>query len=319
MWNLVDLIIVIVILMYVIHGVRLGAWLSVGRLLALVGSVIGAFALYQRLGAWVSAQINLHLPFAYVLAFLIIFIIVQIIIQIFLNSLYRLIPESWKGTVVGKIVAVIPAVINGLIFVALMVILVIVLPISPDLRDRVSQSVIGGEVMEQLPAIEQRANHFFGGALDQALTHILIRPGTDETINIPHRPKTLAVDEATEERMLELINRERLAAGVPPVVIDRELTEVARLHSRDMWERGFFAHNNPDGESPFDRMREGRISFLIAGENIALAPALGLAHRGLMNSPGHRENILDPRFGRVGIGVIDGGAYGKMFTQKFTN
>ena len=54
-------------------------------------------------------------------------------------------------------------------------------------------------------------------------------------------------------------------------------------------------------------------------ENLALAPNVDIAHKGLMNSPGHRANILSPSFGRVGIGVIDGGGYGKMFAQEFAD
>ena len=51
---------------------------------------------------------------------------------------------------------------------------------------------------------------------------------------------------------------------------------------------------------------------------MALAPNVDRAHTGLMNSEGHKRNILDPAFGKIGIGVVDGGVYGKMFTQVFT-
>lgn len=61
------------------------------------------------------------------------------------------------------------------------------------------------------------------------------------------------------------------------------------------------------------------IRFVVAGENLALAQNLLLAHDGLMNSPGHRANILREAFGRVGIGILDGGIYGLMVTQKFRN
>jgi uncharacterized protein YkwD len=64
-------------------------------------------------------------------------------------------------------------------------------------------------------------------------------------------------------------------------------------------------------------MTESGVQYMLAGENLAYAPTVEIAHKGLMNSPGHRENILRPEFGRIGIGVIDGGIYGKMFTQNF--
>ena len=75
----------------------------------------------------------------------------------------------------------------------------------------------------------------------------------------------------------------------------------------------------PEGRDPFERMREANVRFLAAGENLALAPTLQIAHTGLMNSPGHRANILRPGFGRLGIGILDGGVYGIMISQEFRN
>jgi uncharacterized protein YkwD len=86
-----------------------------------------------------------------------------------------------------------------------------------------------------------------------------------------------------------------------------------------MFVRGYFGHITPDGISPFDRLLAAHIDFLVAGENIALAPTLTIAHEGLMNSPGHRANILDTQYGRIGIGIVDGGKYGIMITQMFKN
>ena len=83
--------------------------------------------------------------------------------------------------------------------------------------------------------------------------------------------------------------------------------------------QGYFSHYNPEGESPFDRMEKAEINYLAAGENLALAPTVTLSHQGLMNSPGHKANILSPDYGKIGIGVIDGGIYGKMFVQEFTD
>jgi uncharacterized protein YkwD len=61
------------------------------------------------------------------------------------------------------------------------------------------------------------------------------------------------------------------------------------------------------------------IRYSFAGENLAFAPSTEFAMTGLMNSPEHRENILSPNYTRVGIGVIDAGIYGKMFTQEFAD
>jgi uncharacterized protein YkwD len=61
------------------------------------------------------------------------------------------------------------------------------------------------------------------------------------------------------------------------------------------------------------------IKFKFAGENIALAPDVQMAETGFMNSPKHRDNILDADFGRIGVGIIDTGLYGKMVTQDFAD
>jgi uncharacterized protein YkwD len=94
---------------------------------------------------------------------------------------------------------------------------------------------------------------------------------------------------------------------------------VARAHSHDMFAKGYFSHISKEGTTPAERARKAGVRFITAGENLALAQTLRTAHDGLMNSPGHRANILRPSFGRVGIGVLDGGRHGLMITQNFRN
>jgi uncharacterized protein YkwD len=94
---------------------------------------------------------------------------------------------------------------------------------------------------------------------------------------------------------------------------------VARAYSTKMLAEGFFSHVDRQGNTPFDRMTAGDVEYKSAGENLALAPTLLMAHQGLMNSPGHRANILKAEYGTVGIGIIDAGAHGLMVTQNFTD
>lgn len=75
----------------------------------------------------------------------------------------------------------------------------------------------------------------------------------------------------------------------------------------------------PEGFSPFDRMDETGMIYNFAGENLALSPNTDIAMQGLMSSPGHKANILSINFGRIGVGIMDGGIYGEMFCQEFTN
>jgi uncharacterized protein YkwD len=86
-----------------------------------------------------------------------------------------------------------------------------------------------------------------------------------------------------------------------------------------MWERQYFGHISPEGRDIGDRLNAAGIGYSLAGENLALAPTVTTAQNGLMNSEGHRANILEPKFKKIGIGVIDNGIYGKMFVQVFTD
>lgn len=122
---------------------------------------------------------------------------------------------------------------------------------------------------------------------------------------------------AQEQQMLELINKERTANGLKPLVMDLELVNLARMKSQDMIDNNYFSHTSPTYGSPFEMMRNYGISYRSAGENLAGNQTVERAHEALMNSDGHRKNILNSSFTHVGIGIIKGGPYGYMFTQMF--
>jgi len=122
---------------------------------------------------------------------------------------------------------------------------------------------------------------------------------------------------AMEQEMLNLINQARAEANIAPLTIDMELTKVARIKSQDMIDNNYFSHNSPTYGSPFDMMKSFGINYVHAGENIAGNSSVQGAHDSLMNSPGHRKNILSTNYTHVGIGIQKGGPYGYMFTQMF--
>ena len=120
--------------------------------------------------------------------------------------------------------------------------------------------------------------------------------------------------------MFTSVNKERKERGVKELTFDYELRDLARDYAMEMFINGFFSHNSEvDGSTPADRADRKNIAYLVIGENLAFAPDFYIAHDGLMNSEGHRRNILSEEFGKVGIGVVDGGVYGRMFVQEFTN
>ena len=124
-------------------------------------------------------------------------------------------------------------------------------------------------------------------------------------------------DSSEENYMLNLINNERLSQGLKPLTMNLSLASAARFHSQDMVDRNFFNHVNPDGLNPSDRARNAGYNFIALAENICGNPSIDAGHSSLMNSPTHRANILNPSFREIGIGIVDGGPYGKMITQLF--
>lgn len=122
---------------------------------------------------------------------------------------------------------------------------------------------------------------------------------------------------ADEQRMIDLVNQERAKAGLAPLSVDMRLVDLARKKSQDMIVNNYFSHTSPTYGDPFTMMTRAGISYRTAGENIAGAPTVDQAHSALMNSAGHRQNILNPNYNRIGVGVANGGPYGKMFTQLF--
>lgn len=123
-----------------------------------------------------------------------------------------------------------------------------------------------------------------------------------------------------EASILTLVNVERQKAGLKPLVLDSQLTQVARLKSRDMHDAGYFSHTSPTYGSPFDMMSHFGITYRAAGENIAVGQKDGDAvMQAWMNSPGHRANILNPNYTHIGIGAfVSADGYHTYFTQEFT-
>ena len=130
----------------------------------------------------------------------------------------------------------------------------------------------------------------------------------------PQEPAGLSTEQS---RMLELVNAERAKAGLNPLKWDAELANVANIKAKDMVDNNYFSHTSPTYGSPFDMMKRFGIQYRTAGENLAGYSSVEGAHNGLMNSEGHRKNILNSSFTHIGIGVQKSPRYGYVFVQMF--
>ena len=119
------------------------------------------------------------------------------------------------------------------------------------------------------------------------------------------------------KEMLNLINQERAANGVPRLKWNEELAKVAQAKAQDMVDNNYFSHTSPTYGSPFDMMKSFGISYRYAGENIAKNSSVAKAHTALMNSEGHRKNILNSNFTSIGIGIVKTSSNSYTIVQMF--
>jgi uncharacterized YkwD family protein len=112
---------------------------------------------------------------------------------------------------------------------------------------------------------------------------------------------------AFQTQVVDLVNQERAKAGLSALKVDTLLTKVATEKARDMDVNNYFSHTSPTYGSPFDMMRQFGVTYSYAGENIASGQRTPQeVMTAWMNSSGHRANILNGSFTKIGVGYVNG-------------
>jgi uncharacterized protein YkwD len=314
--NWVDLILVLIFLLAVWSGYSRGFILGSLDLLSWAGSFIAAYMAYDYTKDLLAKLFDLNVWLLPV-SFLLTFIIARLFFAIITKFIIRSFSGSRNENLLNKSLGLIPGAINGYIIAIITSALLLAVPFKHNINAEARNS----KLVLRLAIQSEWANKKLAAVFDEAVRHTMnsltVDQPSHEKVTLNFTYDDAKVRPFLEIEMLKMINVEREKHGLKPLKADTELTIVARAHSKDMFVRGYFAHENPEGKSPFDRMREANVKFNTAGENLALAQTLELAHINLMNSPGHRANILQPSFGRLGIGILDGGFYGLMISQEF--
>lgn len=315
--NWVDFVILAVVLYYAYEGYSTGFIGSVFGLVSFVASFVIGLKYYGVIGEILVKTFSVPQIFSSAIGFFILSFLTEIIIGlVFRKILGR---KLINLNIVNRLLGIVPGVFSGLVILTFVLSLIITLPLAVSIKTYVLKSFIGKELIGRTQGFEKELNTIFGGAVNETLNFLTVEPKSNESVALTFKITNFSVDKEAEHEMLVLINKERKEQGVANVAFDERLAQVGRDHCEDMFKRGYFSHYNPEGLSPFDRMINAVITFNFAGENLALAPDVNLAMQGLMNSPGHRENILSSNFGKLGVGVIDGGIYGQMYCQEFTD
>ncbi len=326
--NYIDLVIVLILTYFATEVFRHGFWVILADFISFFGSLILSLRFYKYVAVFLKSSFSLNMSVSNAIGFLFAAIIFEFTLGLVLGYLVYKLPKKLKNHkinkqsfagFVNKFLGVILGIGEGLVIVSFLLTLIVALPLKLQIKVAVVESKIGSFLVEKTFFIEKAANEVFGGVINDSLTYFTVNPDSNDTISLDVKILSLTVDEKAELEMFKKINIERQKLAIPELVLEYTITEVARNYAKDMWERKYFSHYSPEGANIVDRLGEANIKYSFAGENLALAPTIQTAHTGLMNSKGHRENILNTRFKKIGIGVIDNGVYGKMFVEVFTD
>jgi len=319
--NWVDIIIVLVMAYQVYAGWERGFTLLLANLGSFLISLWLSIHYHAAVGNFFVAKFGFASQWKDVLGYIVVAFITQSIVEGALIYAMRWIPKKIETSKINHYLGAVVSFFNSGIILSFFLLLVLALPF----RGTVKQDVGASAIARFLVVASER----YGGSLESSLEDVArsavkfltVEPGSKERIilDIPSTSVSLSVDSVSETQMVALINAVRATLGVSSLRVDASISEVARDKSRDMFERRYFSHEDLDGRNASDRMTTAHVAFTFVGENIAYAPNVHVAHEGLMNSSGHRANIVESRFHRIGVGVIDGGIYGKMFTEIFAD
>lgn len=126
-----------------------------------------------------------------------------------------------------------------------------------------------------------------------------------------------AILSGEEQEVLNLINIERQKEGLSELKASSELQEVAKLKAEDLVNNNYFSHTSPILGTPFEMLKNEGVMYKYAGENLAGNETGVKAVKAWMNSPAHKDNILDSDYEYTGIAVVDSEVYGKVYVQLF--
>ncbi len=317
-FNAFDYILIASFVLYLYEEVAIGARAAFSHTIAIITAFfIGLFS-YSIL----SKLFILYFSFSKGISDAVSFLLLTVIFYFVTSKTIYVFSKKASGVTpkrVSKTLALLSGVISFTLITAFIIALFLSFPVAPSIKSTVKNSVFGGLFLTKTQNIEQSVKQIFGDTIDETLNFLTVKPDSESTVDLHFTTTDVTIDKISESTMIQLVNEARKKQGLTMLKSDPSLKKAALLHAKDMFKRGYFSHYTPEGYSPFARLEEQGIIYTAAAENLAYAPEVELAFSGLMKSPGHKKNILDPMFRKIGIGVLDGGIYGKMFVQEFTD
>jgi uncharacterized protein YkwD len=317
--NLIDILLIVVIGFSTWQGINKGFLIASIELITWLGSLILCFLAYPYVSGFLREFLHLSGLWILPISFICTMVLIRLFFMLVIDRVLNLVPERYYTSSLNKWTGFLPGLVNGWVYALIITASLLLLPFGADIKMANQESLLSKKITKQLEKIQSGITPLLTDLGRNSIANLTVEPGTDKFIKLGFTVNEAIRRPDLEVAMLVLINKERAKEHLRPLKADPEVAKVALLHSKDMFARGYFSHFTPEEKDPFDRMRALHVQFLTAGENLALAQTLSLAHDGLMKSPGHRANILHKSFVRFGIGILDGGIHGLMITQNFRN
>ncbi|MEQ1797208.1 MAG: CvpA family protein [Lacibacter sp.] len=310
--NTVDIILCFIILLVTWIGYKKGAAETILDLVKWTASIGGGFLFYYYTFDFTATLYPDFTQWYFPVATVFIFIVTYLFLSMLQRWMFSRDEQNKRKSFADKVSGIIPGLLMGIVISSITGRL-----LTHSIFDAVSKEAGKSEITSTFSPYTELVEENISPLITTYFTPKISAATTEHPTETDFKTETFFERPDLEYEMWLLVNEERHKHHLKPLAVDEKMKEVARAHSADMFARGYFAHTTPDGVNPFQRMKQVNITYRNAGENLALARTLTEAHKGLMNSPSHRAAILNPAFGRIGIGVMDGGKNGFMISQEF--
>src|SRR5437660_8622603 len=252
-FNVIDILLLLFVLLSVVGGYRRGFILGVLDLASWVLSLLAGLRFYQSVARWLAVYVH-SLPQIWnrPLAFILIAVIVGMAVHLLGNALLKRSPKEIHQRLPNRLLGILPGFATGLITAAIISALLLAIPLNEGLRERARASASVNRLAVYTERLEAALHPVFGEAIAETLNLLTVRPESNERVTLPYTVATPRPRPELEARMLDLVNEERVTAGLRPLAPAPELTQVHAEHSTDMFARGYFAHVTSDGHDPFE-------------------------------------------------------------------
>ncbi|MGG9962211.1 CvpA family protein [Ferruginibacter sp. SUN106] len=313
--TIADIILIVVVILFTWLGYRRGFINSFFDLVKWTGALTIAALFYAGAADLLEQNFSMQQEWEKPISFVVLFIVSLFFLTLIFIFVKKIVTPSAQQSFANKITGLIPGFLTGVV-VSVLLAKIFTASVWFATPGKDNSNLLVSSLANSTGWLDDRMDTIFNAppapTIAAASETLYSESEEFKCANFNARPDL-------EEQMLHMVNAERKTRGLKILAADGKLQLAAHSHAADMFTRGYFSHITPDGINPFERMKKIAIKYNAAGENLAHSNGLEAAHTGLMNSQGHRDNILNKQFGKIGISILDGGLKGLMVVQEFSN